>query len=110
MCQLLDQNSSSWNMSRLVANFVSENVKHIFSIHVSIHAREDKLVLHWEAHGEYTVTYGYRIARGSKHHQKVHSHGDTSLNAQQGLLSFWKNFRRNDLPRKIKIFLWNLCL
>lgn len=63
MSQLIDENSSSWNLEVLNENFTAYEATNIMSIPISCFRGEDKQIWFFNRQGFYNVRSSYQIAR-----------------------------------------------
>ncbi|XP_021667521.2 uncharacterized mitochondrial protein AtMg00310-like [Hevea brasiliensis] len=62
VAQLVNWNTSTWNLDNLKANFEEEEISNIRSIPISLFSREDSLIWYFPNSGSYTVKSGYKVA------------------------------------------------
>lgn len=61
VCNFIDLELGTWDMLVLRVNFDAHDVPHVNSIPLSSRLREDKLILHFEKDGDYSVKMVYRL-------------------------------------------------
>lgn len=95
--------SGVWDVEKVRAHFVDEEATAILSIPIGV-SPVDKLIWDYEKRGIFSVTSGYRVLQ-----QALISQGPSS-SSLDSVLQWSKGFWKIQLPSKIKIFGWRLCL
>lgn len=96
--------SGQWNENLLHHIFSWEEASLISEIPVGQRNLPDRLIWHYEKSGFFSVRSGYRLAQ----EEALQQHASSS--SFEVLKSWWAGVWKLNLPSKIKIFLWRLCL
>ena len=97
VAELIDE-SNKWREDLIVQSFSKEAAERILRTPLPKSPRPDKLVWHFDIHGIYSVKSGYKLAVNLKFPDKP-SCSDSSK-------TMWKVIWANDIPEKVKIFIW----
>ncbi|KAJ9153349.1 hypothetical protein P3X46_026797 [Hevea brasiliensis] len=60
--QLLNHNTNTWDISKLIRVYQEEEIKNILAFPISLFRKEDKIVWHFTNNGVYSVKSGYQLA------------------------------------------------
>ena len=81
--ELIKPTVGEWNDKVLNLHFWPVDIEPIRNIVLSLNRREDRLIWHYGASGQYTIRSGYKVAISSGH--------DESGSNGYGLSSWWRN-------------------
>ncbi|XP_021631810.1 uncharacterized protein LOC110629204 [Manihot esculenta] len=108
--QLINPSTKLWDATILSQNFKPADVEKIKAIPLSIFAREDRLVWHFEKSGIYSVRSGYWKAKDLSRRAAIEPNGNSSPSSSAHNSYFWKSLWKTNVPSKLRIFLWLFCL
>ena len=108
--QLINPSTKLWDATILSRNFEPADVEKIRAIPLSIFAREDRLVWHFEKSGIYSVRSGYWKAKDLSRRAAIEPNGNPSPSSSAHNSCFWKSLWKTNVPSKLRIFLWLFCL
>ena len=102
---LIDQDTTRWRKDVLDGIFFSFEVKNILSIPIPHYPQEDQLIWVGNKKGIFTVKSAYFLAREiiEKHERGESLVGDICA-------PLWKNMWHLNIPAKVRIFAWRLCM
>ena len=102
---LIDQDTRRWRKDVLDRIFLSFEVKNILSIPIPHYPQEDQLIWVGNKKGIFTVKSAYFLAREiiEKHERGESLVGDICA-------PLWKNMWHLNIPAKVRIFAWRLCM
>ncbi|KAL5836959.1 hypothetical protein ACOSQ3_014128 [Xanthoceras sorbifolium] len=102
VASLISPSSHSWDLAKLDQVFVAADRDSILEIPLSLGDCNDSLIWHFDKNGEYSVKSGYRVAA----QEKLSLKGSSSCADSKWWLALWNL----NIPPKIKIFIWRVCL
>ncbi|CAL5362034.1 unnamed protein product [Camellia sinensis] len=106
VCDLIDSEKGAWHDEMLTQNFLGMDVEAIRCIPLCPTLPSDKLVWHFTRNGEFSVRSAYHLCKDMA---SMDGHGDTSTSGQSQR-KFWRDLWQLNLPTKLKIFGWKMCL
>ncbi|KAL5800890.1 hypothetical protein ACOSQ3_032522 [Xanthoceras sorbifolium] len=102
VASFISPSSHSWDLAKLDQVFVAADRDSILEIPLSFGECNDSLIWHFDKNGEYSVKSGYRVAA----QEKLALKGSSSCPDSKWWLALWNL----NIPPKIKIFIWRVCL
>ncbi|KAL5764455.1 hypothetical protein ACOSQ2_017049 [Xanthoceras sorbifolium] len=102
VASLISPSPHSWDLAKLDQVFVAADRDSILEIPLSFGDCSDSLIWHFDKNGEYSVKSGYRVAA----QEKLSLKGSSSCPDSKWWLALWNL----NIPPKIKIFIWRVCL
>ena len=102
---LIDTDTKRWRRDRLENIFLPFEVETILNIPISYHLPEDSIIWLGNKKGSFSVKSAYYMA---KRILEKEDHGESSLGDL--CASLWKRMWHLNIPGKIRIFAWRLCM
>lgn len=98
--ELIDQDTRSWDKQKIFKIFLPFKAEHICNIPIVRRIHEDMLYWPWEKNHNYSIRSAYHLQN-----KKVNL-----LTRYSEVVSHWKWLWNLNMPPKVRLFLWKLCL
>jgi ribonuclease HI len=103
VCDLIDPDLQWWNIPLIKEVFKEEEVEKICSLAICPRTQEDQTVWVGNKNGEFSVQSAYHLAI------EICSREESGCSNTDSLTPLWKQIWRINVPRVVKLFLWQAC-